>query len=89
VKADANSKVQQNLTAAAKTVANATNELVKAAQQAANLEKEEDVVSVSTGIVVDTQLFDQQAEILRLERKLQRARQDLSKIRKERYSYKN
>jgi talin len=85
VKSDSNSKAQQNLTSAAKAVANATNELVKAAQHASNFEKEEEVVTVGSGIAVDTQLFNQQAEILRLERKLQRARQDLSKIRKERY----
>ncbi len=86
VKADSNSKAQQNLTTAAKAVANATNELVKAAQHASNFEKEEEVVAVGSGIAVDTQLFNQQAEILKLERKLQRARQDLSKIRKERYN---
>eukprot|EP00029_Vermamoeba_vermiformis_P010761 TRINITY_DN573_c0_g1_i1.p1 TRINITY_DN573_c0_g1~~TRINITY_DN573_c0_g1_i1.p1 ORF type:complete len:2463 (-),score=953.41 TRINITY_DN573_c0_g1_i1:48-7436(-) len=86
VKADSNSKAQQNLTNAAKAVANATNELVKAAQHASNFEKEEEVVVAGSGIGVATQEFNQQAEILRLERELNRARQGLSKIRKERYS---
>ncbi len=86
VKADSNSKAQQNLTNAAKAVANATNELVKAAQHASNFEKEEEVVVAGSGIGIATQEFNQQAEILRLERELNRARQGLSKIRKERYS---
>jgi hypothetical protein len=77
------------LFSAAKAVANATNELVKAAQQASKFEEEAveeiDPLKLDSLTAYQALEFAQQEKIYNLQKQLRLAQEGLSQIRKRRY----
>jgi len=88
-KSDSNSKNHQFLMDAAKTVANATSQLVTAAKNATKMlqeEQEEELASNYTGSAVKQ--LEQQMKVLKLEKELEKARQQMLGSRKQEYTKK-
>jgi len=88
-KSDTNSKNHQFLMDAAKTVANATSQLVTAAKNATKMlqeEQEEELASNYTGSAVKQ--LEQQMKVLKLEKELEKARQQMLGSRKQEYTKK-
>jgi len=90
-KADPMSPSQRKLEEAAKAVAAATAQLVEAAKIAAQIEDEEkqrkeDEEASKTQALGRKKVFDQQVEIARLEKELEKARNRVGQIRKAEYS---
>jgi len=92
-KADPMSQTQKTLSDAAKSVAKATSELVNASKAVARREEEEKQRKLSVTQQSKLQQskiaeIEMQAKILKLEKKLQSARQDLIQSRKNEYAQK-
>ncbi|KAK3096284.1 hypothetical protein FSP39_025308 [Pinctada imbricata] len=88
VKADPGSVAMQRLQAAGNAVKRATEALVKAAKQSKEEEEDENVVLNKRPVGSIAQELMAQEEILRKEKELQRAREQLARIRKAKYKEK-
>ncbi|KAK4020002.1 hypothetical protein OUZ56_001999 [Daphnia magna] len=85
VKADPDSKSTQRLQAAGNAVKRATDNLVKAAQQAIAQEEERSLVVNRRMVGGIAQEIDARSEVLRIERELEEARSRLTAIRRAKY----
>jgi talin len=90
-KADPNSQAQRNLSNAAKAVANATSQLVSAANKAGQFqdeEEEDDSVALANFSTAagKKQELEQQMRILRLEKELEKERVRMTGLRKAKYA---
>jgi talin len=88
VRSDPNSPANKNLSSAARSVAQATNQLVNAAQQAGAFS--EDVVVSANGpatlVGSKAQEYEQAVKILQLEKQLENARKNLFALRRKQYA---
>lgn len=88
VKADPNSETTKRLQAAGNAVKRATDNLVKAAQQAIQQEEERSLVLNRKMVGGIAQEINARSEVLRIERELEEARGRLSAIRQAKYKKK-
>jgi len=87
VKADPDSVAMKRLQAAGNAVKRATEALVKSSQEVQKREDEANVQVNKRMVGGVAQLIDVQAEVLEKEKELQRAREKLANLRKEKYKH--
>jgi len=94
-KSDPNSKAQQSLSAAAKSVSAATSQLLSAAGQVAKFTEQEEEEEAATNafnfgsIGGKAKELEQQTLILKLEKELEKERKRMLNMRKQKYNQQN